>query len=220
MAYLDQLKGLSSPDLAVQVSAMSSIAAIVKEDPSPLLLNTVAINVATKFVSAPNRLRLFIAKVRVTQFFLECAVEMQMLKSKREVLELLTSVLDTNDVLAQMMMLRILGALAPVLSTLLDIQHKVLLAVDSKYQRVREMALAVLPAMLPSTPNLARHVFHKDLPDTTLLALCRSCPDDEEAVTRAFSLCCRKLSGERLVQALASLALRSSHVIVRTVGDI
>ena len=142
---------------------------------------------------------------------------MQTLKSKREVLELLTSVLDTSDAVAQMLLLRILGALAPVLSGLLDIQHKVLLAVDSKFRCVRDMALKVLPALLPSAPSLARHVFRKELDPEVLVRLCTTCPDDEEAVTRAFTMCQKQLTGELLAQGAVALAVRSSTVLVRAV---
>ena len=216
MDCLDQLKGLNSPDLTVQIGTISAVGATLRESPSPLLLNTVAIHIATRFKAASNRLRFFIAKVVCTQFFLDCATEMQTLKSKREVLELLTSVLDTSDAVAQMLLLRILGALAPVLSGLLDIQHKVLLAVDSKFRRVREMALMVLPALLPSAPSLARHVFRKELEPQALVRLCYACPDDEEAVTRAFQMCQKLLVGEWLAQGTVALALRSSTVLAKT----
>lgn len=219
MDYLDQLKGLNSPDLTVQIGTIAAVAAELRANPSSLMMNTVAIHVATRFRTAPNRLRYFLTQVRGRQFFLDCALEMQTLKSKREVFEQLTAVLDTSDAVAQMLLLRILGALAPVLSGLLDIQHKVLLAVDSRYKRVRDMALMVLPALLPSASSLARHIFRKDLDPETLIRLCQSCPDDQEAVTRAYALCQKELTGEMLVQGVVALALRSSSMLSRAVRD-
>ena len=66
MDCLDQLKGLNSPDLAVQIGTISAVSSMLRESPSALLLNTVAIHVATRFRAAPNRLRYFITKVVLT----------------------------------------------------------------------------------------------------------------------------------------------------------
>jgi hypothetical protein len=211
MEYLEYLKSLSSGDPLQQISSIPRIVSIIKEQPSTLLVNTIAIAMSTEFAHATNRVRYFIA-----DFFSQCSVEMCMIRNKEEVLMHLMSVLDLNNPIAQCLMLKIVGHLAPLLTDMIEVHHKVLLAIEGVHRQVQDVAFSILPALIRYCPSMSKHVFDKNIPEHYLLDICKVLPDDHETLKRAYSYIVQKFPEETYIEMLVLLALRSrslaSHV--------
>jgi hypothetical protein len=208
MEYLEYLKALSSGDPLQQISSIPRIVFLIKEHPSAILVNTIAITMSIEFTRASNRVRYFIS-----DFFHQCSTEMCMIRSKQEVFNHLISVLDLNDPIAQSLMLKILGALAPLITDMTEVHHKVLLAIEGGHRQVREMAYSILPSLILYSPSIAKHVFDKSIPQHYILEICKVLPDDEETIKRAYSYIVRNFSEENKIDVLYLLALRCRSIV-------
>mmetsp|Transcript_26455 Transcript_26455/g.47469 ORF Transcript_26455/g.47469 Transcript_26455/m.47469 type:complete len:554 (+) Transcript_26455:1506-3167(+) len=203
MEYLELIKS-SSGDLNVQLAGIARISSVLKQQPTPVLANSVALHMAVLFQQSPNTLKYFIAK-----FFCERSREIHLVRSRRELFLPIVSVFNTNDPIAQVLSLRILEALAPLLTDSQDVQHKVLLALESKHMRVVDTAVAVLPKLLVSSSTLARHLFSKDLQPPTLAKLVNSRYDDVETINSACVAVYRVFHGAERLSVLTQMAIKS-----------
>lgn len=208
MEYLEYLKALSSGDYLQQISSIPRIVCLIKEQPSPILVNTIAITMSVEFTHASNRVRYFIA-----DFFSQCNAEMCMIRSKQEVLDHLMSVLDLNDPVAQCLMLKILGALAPLLTEMVEVHHKVLLVIEGPHRQVREAAYSILPQLVLYCPTIAKHVFDKAIPQYFILKIFKVLPDDEETIKRAYSYVVNNLAESFAIEVLFILACRCRSIV-------
>ena len=208
MEYLEYLKALSSGDPLQQISSIPRIVFIIKEQPSVILVNTIAITMSVEFTQASNRVRYFIA-----DFFHQCRIEMCMIRSKQEVFSHLMSVLDINDPIAQSLMLKIVGSLAPLLSDMVEVHHKVLLAIESGHRQVRETAYSILPSLISYCITIARHIFDTNIPAHYMIRICKYLPDDEDTIKRAYSYVIRNVSEDHKMEVLFLLACRSRSLV-------
>lgn len=119
------------------------------------------------------------------------------------------SVFNTNDPIAQVLALRILEALAPLLTDSQDVQHKVLLALESKHKKVIDTAVAVLPKLLVSSASLARHLFSKDFQPHVLGMLVNARYDDIDTINHACAAVYRVFQGAERLYVLTTMALKS-----------
>ena len=213
MEYLDYLKALSSGDPLQQISSIPRIILSIKEQPTSILVNTIAITMSVEFVQASNRVRYFIA-----DFFNQCSTEMCMVRSKQEVFHHLMSVLDLNDPIAQCLMLKIVESLAPLLTDMVEVHHKVLLAMEGGHRQVREIAYSILPALITYCPSISRHIFDKNIPQHFILKICKVLPDDEETIKRAYSYVVRHLNQELAIEVLFILACRCRSIVNHVKG--
>ena len=208
MEYLEYLKALSSGDSLQQISSIPRIVCLIKEQPSAILVNTIAITMSVEFTQSSNRVRYFIA-----DFFSQCSTEMCMIRSKQEVLQHLMSVLDINDPIAQCLMLKILGSLAPLLTDMIEVHHKLLLTLEGTHRQVRETAYSILPRLISYCPTIAKHVFDKNIPQHFILNICKVLPDEEETVKRAYSYIVRNFSEDSAIEILFALAYRCRSIV-------
>lgn len=208
MEYLDLLQSLSSNDPFLQITGITRITAAIKSQPSPIFVNTVAINMAVEFSKSSNYVRHFI-----TQFFQQCSTEMCMIKSKIDIFRHLTSILDVNDPVAQCNMLKILMYLAPLLADFLEIHHKILLALESPHRKVRETASEILPKVISYAPSIARHVFEKPISKFSVKKLISVLPDDEETMKKAYAYIVSTFQKSEMMEYLCYLAIRSPRLI-------
>ena len=208
MEHIDYLKGLSSGDPQTQLASIPRIIHYVKQNPSPILVNTLAINMAVEFTRASNRLRYFIF-----EFFKQCRTEMCMIKSKKEVFMHLTSVLDRNDPVAQCLLLKILESLSALLTDLLEVHHKILLALKSPHKKVSDTAAGILPKVLSFAPGMAKHVFQEGLSKEHFWKLIKVIPESQEAIKSVYAFLCKNLEEEEVPEALTLLALKNQSVV-------
>jgi hypothetical protein len=208
MDYLELIKS-SSGDLNVQLAGIAKISSVLKQQPTAVLANSVGLHMAVLFPQSPNTLKYFIAKVLSPQFFCDRSREIHLVRSRRELFLPIVSVFNTNDPIAQVLALRILEALAPLLTDLQDVQHKVLLALESKHMKVIDTAVTVLPRLLLASASLARHLFSKDFQPSTLAKLVENRFDEVDTINHACAAVCRVFQGAERLQVLTSMAQKS-----------
>lgn len=204
MEYLDYLKSLSCGDPAQQILGISRIAWVIKEQPSFILVNTIAITMAIEFTKAPNRVRFSIA-----EFFRHCSSEMCMIKNKEDFFRHLTSILDMNNPVAQQLMLKILGYLAPLLTDMLEVHHKVLIAIEAGHKLIRETIFSILPSLIKYCPSIAKHIFDKSIPAHYITRICSVLPDQQEIIKKAYVYIISHFEGNREILLVLGFRSRS-----------
>lgn len=181
MEYLDYLKSLSCGDPAQQIPSISRTVWVIKEQPTFILVNTIAITMAIEFTKATNRVRFFIA-----EFFRQCCNEMCLIRNKEDFFRHLTSILDMNNPVAQQLMLKILGYLAPLLTDMLEVHHKVLIAIETGQKLIRDTIFSILPSLITYCPSIAKHIFDKNIPAHYVYRICSVLPDQQDIIKKAY----------------------------------
>lgn len=216
MEYLDYIKSLSCGDPTQQIPSISRIIWLIKEQPTFILVNTIAITMAVEFTQVSNKVRFFIA-----EFFRQCSSEMCLIRNKEDFFRNLTSVLDMNNPVAQQLMLKILGYLAPLLTDMLEVHHKVLLTLEGSHRIIRETAFSILPALISYCPSISKHVFEKVIPEHYISKICSVIPDNQEIINKAYSYILRHFGDEH--ETLMVLAGRSrslsSHLLPKLLDN-
>jgi hypothetical protein len=165
---------------------------------------------AVEFTQVSNKVRFFIA-----EFFRQCSSEMCLIRNKEDFFRNLTSVLDMNNPVAQQLMLKILGYLAPLLTDMLEVHHKVLLTLEGSHRIIRETAFSILPSLMMYCPLISKHVFDKVIPEHFIIKICSVVPDQHEIIKKAYTYIVRHFNSNN--EALFVLASRSrsfcTHVL-------
>ena len=122
-------KGLRSSKVGEQAEAIVRFPHLFSQFPFPILINSGMMKLADLFKQGSNFLKMCVLRV-----FQQSSLHLDKVRSVDEFVRRIMTVINSNDPVARALTLRVLGAIAPIISERKTVHHKVRCSLDSQDQ--------------------------------------------------------------------------------------
>ncbi|KAJ1789929.1 hypothetical protein LPJ62_002182 [Coemansia sp. RSA 2167] len=166
-----------SPTPALQVEAIGEFPKLLDQFPFPTLVSSAFLKLGDLFRSSPNSLRYHIAQV-----FGASQQHLAQITQTEELLKRILVVLYSNDPIARVLALRLIGNASLIFAKFPEAQHSILLRYQSSHPLEIVAAVQTTESMLSYSPEFLEVVWETvlskaddpDVPDSVRVQLIRS----------------------------------------------